>query len=90
MLFSDTPEAIEWRCIKILNGIIVKHDVGSPRDADPEDLWAHLRIKYRDGGAIVDDGGAIWDIWKKNEGYVLHCLSSKETIEVPKPKKLGG
>ena len=90
MLFSKTPEDVLWDCIEIYSGIIMKKDIGSPKDADLGDLWAHLKVKYRDGDEIADEDGNLWDIWRKGEGYVLYCLDTKEVIEVPKPKKLGG
>ena len=85
-----SKEAIEGACICILNRIIMNKDVGSPKDADPEDLWAHLKIKYKDGDEIVDENSLIWDVWRVKNGYVLYCAETKETIEVPRPEKLGG
>ena len=61
----------------------------SPREVDPKELWAHLKVKYKDGDEMVDDQGLIWDVWKKGEGYVLYNVTNKEVIEVPKPD-LGG
>lgn len=75
---------------EIVNGGFMKEDVGSPKDADPEELWAHLKIKYRDGDEIVDEDSLIWDVWKKGSGYVLYCAETQETLEIPKPESLGG
>ena len=68
----------------------MKQDIGSPREADIEDLWAHLKTRYRDGDNVIDEDGLIWDVWRKGDGYALYCLELKEAIEVPRPKKLGG
>ena len=69
---------------------LMKKNVRSPRDADLNELWAHLKIRYRDGDEMVDEDSKIWDVWRKEEGYALYCSETKEVIEVPKPKKLGG
>ena len=69
---------------------LMKKNVRSPRDADLNDLWALLKIRYKDGDEMVDEDSKIWDVWRKGEGYALYCPETKEVIEVPKPKKLGG
>ena len=85
-----SEQMIENICIGIVSGIVMKKDVGSPKDVDPKELWAHLKIKYKDGDEIVDENSLIWDVWRKDSGYVLYCAETKESIEVPKPKKMGG
>ena len=65
-------------------------DYKTPKEADPKLLWAHLKTKYRDGDEFIDEEFNIWDVWKKNGGFVLYCSTSKEVVEVPKPKRLGG
>ena len=77
-------------CIEICDKKLMKQNIGSPREADIEDLWAHLKIRYRDGDKLVEEKGLIWDVWKKGDGYALYCFELKEAIEVPRPKKLGG
>lgn len=74
-----------------LTSVLLMHrDPHSPKDVSPEELWAHLRIKYCDGDEMVDEDGLIWDVWKKEEGFVLYCTETKDVIEIPKPKSLGG
>jgi|TARA_Y100000310_G_C20667137_1_gene808197 hypothetical protein len=65
-------------------------NASSPKDADPNELWAHLKVKYKDGDEMVDESGGIWDVWRKGTGYILYCGETKETLEIPQPKKLGG
>jgi len=64
-------------------------DYRNPKEADPKALWAHLKIKYKDGDEFIDEDLMIWDVWKKGEGFALYCQETKEIVEVPKPK-LGG
>jgi hypothetical protein len=61
----------------------------SPKDADPKLLWAMLQTRYKDGDEFVDGESLIWDVFRKEEGFVLYCQETKEVVEVPKPK-LGG
>jgi hypothetical protein len=63
-------------------------DHKTPKNADTKKLWALLKTKYRDGDEMVDEGGLIWDVWRKEGGYVLYCIETKETIEVPMPEEL--
>ena len=60
----------------------------TPKSADPKMLWALLRTKYRDGDEMADEEGLIWDVWRKEGGYVLYCVETKETVEVPMPEEL--
>ena len=77
-------------CIEICDNKLMKQNIGSPREADKENLWAHLKTRYKDGDTLIDEEGLIWDVWRKGEGYALYCGELKEAIEVPRPKKLGG
>jgi len=83
-------EMVQMICANLEDGVFVRQDIGSPKDANLRDLWTHLRIKYRDGDSIVDEDGLIWDIFRKEKGFALYCRETEEAIEVPKPKKLGG
>ena len=74
----------------IENNEMKKKDLGSPKDYNSRELWAHLKIKYKDGDEFVDNSSLIWDVWEKDGGYVLYCIETKEIIEVHKPKELGG
>jgi len=78
ILFAFEPVTPESR--------IMKHDYKTPREADPKLLWALLRTKYKDGDELVDSESMIWDVWKKDDGYVLYCGENKEVVEVPRPK----
>ena len=69
---------------------LMREDLRSPKDANKAKLWAHLKIKYRDGDEMVDEEGIIWDVWRKEDGFVLYAVETKETIEVPRPKSMGG
>ena len=82
--------AIINSCLKVMSGLLMKEDIGSPKNADPKELWAHLKIKYKDGDEMVDEDGLIWDVWNKDGGYALYCSETKEAIEIPRPKKYGG
>ena len=75
-------------CIQIVNEMNEKSK--SPKTADPNKLWLSLKLKYRDGDEFVDGNMLIWDVWKKDGGFVLYCGETKESVEVPKPKELGG
>ena len=60
----------------------------SRRDVDPRKLWAVLKVRFRDGDELVDERGEVWDVWRKEEGYVLFNPNTKEVIDVPKPTEL--
>jgi hypothetical protein len=75
---------------RIANRLLMEKDIHSPKDADLEELWAHLKINYRDGDEMVDGSGLIWDVWKKEAGFAMYCQETKEVIEIPQPKSLGG
>jgi hypothetical protein len=84
------PEARERFLVEKAGKKCSEMDYRTPKDADLKMLWAHLKIKYRDGDELVDEDSLIWDVWKKDDGFVLYCSETKEAIEVPKPKKMGG
>ena len=87
----EVPMDVLYSCrTNISNILLMDKDLHSPKYADPAELWAHLRIKYRDGDELVDEDGLIWDVWKKNSGFILYCSETKEVIDIPKPKSLGG
>ena len=88
---------MEYKQGNLFDGIVLmrseflmKDDIKTPRDANKDNLWAHLKIKYKDGDEMVDEEGLIWDVWRKEEGFVLYCVETKDTIEVPRPKSMGG
>ena len=87
---SKDNTAIINSCLRVMSGLLMKEDIGSPKNADPKELWAHLKIKYKDGDEMVDEDGLIWDVWKKDGGFALYCSDTKEAIEIPRPKKYGG
>lgn len=76
--------------LRMKNRDLKMKDANSPKKADLNDLWAHLKIKYKDGDEMVDESGGIWDVWKKGNGYILYCCETKEIVKVPQPKQLGG
>ena len=81
---------VEGACISLLQHMIMKRDIHSPKEADLEELWAHLKVRYKDGDEMVDNEGLIWDVWRKENGFALYCSETKEAIEVPRPEALGG
>tara|TARA_R110000824_G_scaffold8336_3_gene37646 strand:+ start:15685 stop:15963 length:279 start_codon:yes stop_codon:yes gene_type:complete len=87
---DNATAAVMNSCLRLMSGLLMKEDIGSPKDANPKELWAHLKIRYKDGDKMVDEDGLIWDVWNKEGGYALYCFETKEAIEVPRPKKYGG
>ena len=69
----------------LLFGKLMKEDYKNPKEADPKLLWALLRTKYKDGDEMVDSESMIWDVWRKDDGYVLYCAETKEVVEIPRP-----
>ena len=43
---SKDNTAIINSCLRVMSGLLMKEDIGSPKNADPKELWAHLKIKY--------------------------------------------
>ena len=87
---GDMPLIVEWHGFTDEDCRVMNENNKSPKTADPNKLWLSLKLKYRDGDEFIDGNMLIWDVWRKDTGFVLYCGETKESVEVPKPKELGG